>query len=264
VEIPSCVYEFGAKMELVKRINELKAKGNLVDRILGALSADEQVPEILRRLKIGETYDIIVEWLGRAQRHEYDVLSRRNSQQCAFETSDQEMESISSFQWTSVTSDLALLDHLFQLYFSWVHPVHTLFSEGHFVDSYRRQSNQYCSSILVNSICAMACHLCTNPEAAEVDFELLGYSFSDAVLASVDVEDRRITTIQAFAVLFMVYCTRGTGLRGSRYLDMARISLLEVVCSEIEGFSEVLMNTSRGIRGLCVYVICSVLLCKPR
>jgi hypothetical protein len=39
---------------------------------------------------------------------------------------------------------------------------------------------------------------------------------------------------------------------------MARISLLEVVCSEIEGFSEVLMNTSRGIRGLSVYVICSV------
>jgi hypothetical protein len=112
-------------------------------------------------------------WVGR----EYDVLSRKNSPQCASETSDQGMKSISSFQWTSVTSDPALLDHLFQLYFSWVHPVHTLFSEGHFVDSYRRQSNQYCSSILVNSMCAMACHLCTNPEAAEVHFELLGYSF---------------------------------------------------------------------------------------
>jgi hypothetical protein len=34
----------------------------------------------------------------------------------------------------------------------------------------------------------MACHICTNLEAAEVDFEHLGHGFSKAVRASIDAE----------------------------------------------------------------------------
>ena len=135
-----------------------------MEQILYALSTDERVSEILRRLKNGETYDSIVEWLGRASMDDFDISS-------TFVASDHEMGGVSSsFQWTAVTAESAVLDHLFQLYFSWVHPVHTLFSEGHFVDSYKRQSHQYCSSLLVNSLCAMACHLHTSANTDEVDF----------------------------------------------------------------------------------------------
>jgi len=35
--------------------------------ILGALSSSEQVAEILQRLKDGNTYDSIGEWLGRTE-----------------------------------------------------------------------------------------------------------------------------------------------------------------------------------------------------
>lgn len=47
-------------------MKELRAKVYSKEVILGALSTDEQAPEILQRLKNGETYDSIVEWLGRA------------------------------------------------------------------------------------------------------------------------------------------------------------------------------------------------------
>jgi hypothetical protein len=101
----------------------------------------------------------------------------------------------------------------------------------------------------------MACHIYTNLEAAEVDFEHLGHGFSEAARASIDAEDRIITTIQAFAVMFLVDCARGKALSGTPYLEIASKSLPKVVWSEVEGFVEVLTNTSRGIRSLCMYVI---------
>jgi hypothetical protein len=66
-QIPLCVYDARinyVKEELVKQIKELKAKYHLSELIPGALSTDEQVPEILQRLKAGEAYRSISEWLG--------------------------------------------------------------------------------------------------------------------------------------------------------------------------------------------------------
>ncbi len=233
----------------MKQIKELKVKDDLANQILGALSTHKQVTEILRRLKAGEAYNVIVEWLVQVPRHDDNT------------SSDQSPKSISSpLRWTTITSDQAVLDHLFQLYFSWVHPVYTLFSEGHFVDSYRRQSDQYCSSILVNFICAMACHICTYLEVAETDFKHLGYSFSEAVRAGIDAKDKRITTIQAFAVMFLVDCARGKALSGFPYLEIASKSLPKVVWLGVEGFVEVLKSTSRGIQSLA----CMILPCPRR
>ena len=215
--------------------------------ILRALSADQHASEILRRLKNGDTYESIVEWLGPSEGG--DVTSPTSSQHSALEHSDQEMDSTTStFHWTTVTSDSRALDHLFQLYFAWVHPVHTLFSEGHFVDSFRTNSRLYCSTVLVNAMCALACHLHTNAEPDES--EQLGKRFSDAVRADMDPHNGAVTTIQAFAVMFLVECARGSGLRASSYLKVA-ISLLSTVeVLEGDGFKEVLRNTRRGLRCL--------------
>jgi hypothetical protein len=236
----------------VKQIKDLRAKDHLTEQILGALSTDEQVSEILQRLKNGETYDSIVDWLGRAP---YEGLSPRISQHSTnFGTSDQEMTGTTTFRWSSVTSDSNILDHLFQLYFAWIHPVHTLFSEGHFVDSYKKQSIQFCSPILVNAMCALACHLHTVEDKDSIDFEQLGVSFSDAVRSSIDPEDRTLTTIQAFAVLFLVDCARGRCLRASAYLKIASDAIPSVAFVDIDGFREVLKNTSRGVRALNAYL----------
>lgn len=258
VETSECIYEVHikhAKEELVKQIKELKAKDHLTEQILQALSTDEEVHEILERLKNGETYESIVEWLGRSPIEDLEALSPRTSHHSIFEASDHEMGGISTaFRWTSVTADSAILDHLFQLYFAWVHPVHTLFSEGHFVDSYKRQSESYCSPVLVNALCAMACHLHSVAEADELDFERLGDEFSDAVRQSIDPEDRSVTSIQAFAVMFLVDCSRGKALRASSYLKVASNSLSNSSCQEIDCFAEVWKNTVRGIQNLNMLV----------
>lgn len=257
VETSECIYEVHikhAKEELVKQIKELRAKDHLTEQILQALSTNEKVPEILDRLRNGDTYEGIVELLGRSPMDDLETWSPRESQHSTFEVSDHEMGDLgsASFRWTTVTSDTAVLDHLFQLYFAWVHPVHTLFSEGHFVDSYKRQLDDYCSSILVNAMCAMACHLHSVADADEVDFEQLGLDFSDAVKSNIDAGDKTITTIQAFAVMFLVDCTRANALRASSYLKTATESLSIAVYAEHEGFPDVWKNTVRGIRNLSV------------
>lgn len=227
------------------------AKNHLSEQILQALSIDEKIPEILDRLQHGETYEAIVQWLGRSPTADSEALSPRESQHSMVEGTEMDLGS-PKFRWTTVTSDSNVLDHLFQLYFAWVHPVNTLFSEGHFTDSYKRQSDSYCSTILVNAICAMACHLHSSSEADEVDFEQLGREFSDAARASMDPDDMRLSTIQAFAVMFLVGCARGEGSRSYSYLKLATGSLPRVPYIDIDGFQEVLRNSARGIWNLNV------------
>jgi hypothetical protein len=256
VETPECIYEIHikhAKEELVKQIRELKAKDHLTDQILQALSTDEKVSEIIDKLKNGETYENIVEWLGRSPIEDYETMSPRESHLSTFE--DHELSGLLvTSRWTSVVFDNGVLDHLFQLYFAWVHPVHTLFSEGHFVDSYKRQSTSFCSAVLVNAICALACQLHTAADSDEVDFEQLAGEFSDAVRMTIDPKDRSITTIQAFAVLFLVDCTRANGLHACSYLQIAVGNLPLVTHQKVDGFADVWKNTVRGVRNLNMLV----------
>ncbi|KAJ5052033.1 uncharacterized protein L3040_001793 [Drepanopeziza brunnea f. sp. 'multigermtubi'] len=253
VETSECIYEVHikhAKEELVKQIKELRAKDHMTEQILQALSTDEKVPEILDRLKRGETYDSIVEWLGRSPMGEFETLSPRDSHLSLLDASDHEMTGVPANNWTTVTSNTAILDHLFQLYFAWVHPVHTLFSEPRFVESYQRWLDNFCSPVLVNAICAMACHLHTAADGDEVDYEQLGVEFSDAVRATLDPSDCRLTSIQAFAVMYLVDCARGHALRAVSYLKTATEYLPAVAFQDTDGFGDSWKDTVRGIRNL--------------
>ncbi|KAG9243582.1 hypothetical protein BJ878DRAFT_112552 [Calycina marina] len=250
-EASDCIYEVHvkhAKEELVKQIKDLLAKEHLTEQILQALSVDEQVPEILNRLKKGEPYAKTVEWLGRPLHKEFKQSPRDSY---AFLTSDYDMGGMTSrFSWTAVTKDTGVLDHLFQLYFAWIHPVHTLFSEGHFVDSYKRKSTMYCSSVLVNAICAMACHLHTASDKDTINFRLLGNDFTNAVRAETDSSDRSITAIQASAVMFLVLIARADALRATAYWKIAARGIPNVKVPDVEGFNEVWLATVCGIRNL--------------
>jgi hypothetical protein len=224
----------------------------MTDQLLQALSTDEKVPEILEKLKNGEAYESIVQWLGRPAMDDFETLSPRLSQHSTFDASDHEMGGVSStnFKWTPVTSNTAVLDHLFQLYFAWIHPVHTLFHEGSFVHSYRQQSEKYCSPNLVNAICAVACHLHSKADGDDFDFEQLGTEFSDAARSDIDTDGNDITTVQTFAVLFLVDCARANGLRAGSFLQVATSGLARVDYQQNEGFPEVWKTTVRGIRML--------------
>ncbi|KFY92211.1 hypothetical protein V500_04246, partial [Pseudogymnoascus sp. VKM F-4518 (FW-2643)] len=195
------VYDVHTKEDLMKQIHELRAEDKLNDRILKALQSDDQT-HVLYALRNGESLEGIVEGLDRALVGQ-ESSSPIDSLDFPFEDSDCEDQKL-GYSWTIVVRESALLDHLFQLYFAWVHPVSTLFSEGHFVESYRGHKHQHCSSLLVNALCALACHYHTPSGDDQVDYNQLVMQFAEAFRASFKPGDKSMTSIQATAVMFLV------------------------------------------------------------
>ncbi|TAQ83428.1 hypothetical protein B7494_g8248 [Chlorociboria aeruginascens] len=255
-DAPDCIYILHskhAKEELIKEAEELKAKYGLAKSILEALRNDEMVPEILERLKRGDKYEDIIERVGRTPDDDYETMSPSESQHSPFEASDQEGGGAgSAVSWTTVDPRQPVIDHLFQLYFSWVHPVHTLFDEGRFAQSHNHNVGEYCSSILVNALCAMACHLHRNKHDDHSNLGSLGEGFIEAVQAEIHPDDYKLTTVQACGVMFLVDCAEGRGLRGASYLKHALSILPSVIQLDSEGFAEVWATTIRGIRNLSI------------
>ncbi|KAL5348286.1 hypothetical protein ACLOAV_006768 [Pseudogymnoascus australis] len=256
-ETSPCVYEAHikhAKEELLKQIRELRDKNRLSERIFKTLQLGEKTPDILRALGNGDSIESIAESLGHPATEEQDGFSPIGSPSSLLGGSEYELgaQITSGFSWTTVTRESATLDHLFQLYFAWVHPVSTLFIEGHFVDSYGRQSQACCSSPLVNAMCALACHYHTQSEDSELDSDQLGIHFAEAFLAGFEPDDKSITTIQAAAVMFLVELGRGFGLRASSYLRLATESIAELSASSNDVLPSVLKKTIQGIRCLNV------------
>lgn len=196
----------------MKQIHELRAEDKLNNRILKVLQSDDQT-YVLYALRNGESLESIMEGLDRALMGQES--SPIDSLDFPFGGSDRDEDQKLGYSWTNVVRDSALLDHLFQLYFAWVHPVLTLFSEGHFVESYRGHKHQHCSSLLVNALCALACHYHTPSEDDEVDYNQLGIQFAEAFHASFEPGDKSMTSILATAVMFLVGLARGSGLRAS-------------------------------------------------
>ena len=234
----------------MKQIHELRAEDKLNDRILKALQSDDQT-HVLYALRNGESLESIVEGLDRALVGQ-ESSSPIDSLDFPFEGSDCDEDQKLGYSWTNVVRDSALLDHLFQLYFAWVHPVSTLFSERHFVESYRGHKHQHCSSLLVNALCALACHYHTPSGDDQVDYNQLGMQFAEAFRASFEPGDKSMTSIQATAVMFLVGLARGSGLRASSYLRLASDNIAEVSSSALNELSCVLKKTVQGIRCLNV------------
>ncbi|KFZ18707.1 hypothetical protein V501_01064 [Pseudogymnoascus sp. VKM F-4519 (FW-2642)] len=256
-ETTPCVYEVHikhAKEELMKQILELRAKNKLNERVIEALQSGDKAPDILRALSSDDSFESIVESQGRQPVEELDNVSPKGSPTSIVGGPEHEPRAQiqSGFAWTIVTHEPTVVDHLFQLYFAWVHPISTLFSEAHFVESYKGRNSRHCSSPLVNAMCALACHFHTQSEESELDPDQLGIQFSEAFLTGFDPDDKSITSIQAAAVMFLVELGRGFGLRASSYLRLATESIAELSASSNEEPPCVLKKTVQGIRCLNV------------
>jgi hypothetical protein len=242
--------------QLKEQIKELLVDDQLTKQILRALSTDEKVPEILDKLQNGSGYKNIVELLNCSAATEFETPSPTKMSYSISEVSDYDIGSPGpAFEmWTSVTSDSATIYHLLQLYFAHIHPVHTLFDKDRFFDSQKRHLKDFCSSTLVNALCAMACNLPTIINDSGINFAKLGLQFSESVKAEIDAEDRAITTIQAFAVMFLVDLSHSNALRAASYLKTASSILVRVEILEVDGFQEVWYDTVRGLQNLTVFV----------
>jgi hypothetical protein len=139
------------------------------------------------------------------------------------------------------------------LYFAWVHPVHMFFSERHFVDSFKNNNHIYCSSALVNAICAMGCRYCVAQGGDDVAVKRLGERFTQQVWVELRLE-KKMTPLSSvtYAIMFLVQLSEGQARTAFSHLRLAVESLREVdhnVWSE-----EAFQITFFGIHATNMYV----------
>ena len=108
-----------------------------------------------------------------------------------------------------------------------------LFSEINFLDCYFSGDDTYCSSALVNSICAMACNLLGRSQNETLqttsDHASLGEAFLREARSQILPSDiPRITTLQSFAVMFLVELSSGRARNAATYLRCAADNLEEL------------------------------------
>ena len=123
--------------------------------------------------------------------------------------------------WTNVTDDLAFVEKLLDLYFTWSHPFYVLFSRECFYKDFRAGRDKYCCSLLVNAICAYACHLTDDP-AGRTDpdnFRTAGdHFFAEARRLLFDDETPSLTTVQALCIMSMREPSTGRESNGFSYI----------------------------------------------
>ena len=229
---------------LVRDKLSLQQREEVQSVILDILTNNGHDKEIIRRLRSGDSQDSVAQWLlsqPELRRHIttlpqslqdlVDIVRRVEDLYNAYDSTFSLAEP--SYYWTHVTRSTALIHHLFKLYFTWVHPVHMLFSEGDFLTSFHDNDTTYCSSALVNAICAMGCHLLDNPlsDASSRDIATrTAYQDAMKLREGFMVEARshlppgsygQMTAIQAFAVMFLVELSSGKARNATGYLRCA-------------------------------------------
>lgn len=108
-------------------------------------------------------------------------------------------------QWTTVTSDGDLVEHLLALYFCWEYPIFATVSKEHFMEDFRKGHRRYCSSLLVNALLAVACRFSDRPSTRSNadDGTTAGDAFFEEALKLYRAEDNHLslTTIQALGMM---------------------------------------------------------------
>lgn len=134
--------------------------------------------------------------------------------------------------WTTVTNDIDFVNKLLKLYFTWSHSFYVLFSRECFYKDFESGRDKYCSSLLVNAICAYACHL-TNEPAGRTDpsnFRTAGdHFFTEAKrLLYEDDEIPSLTTTQALCIMAMREPSTGRESTGFRYMGRCMRMCIEL------------------------------------
>ena len=272
----TCHYEMHAKTAKEQMIQEIRrlrqenedleeqndglvAEKSWIEKIISSLRDDGQCVEILYRLKRGQSPQGIAEWLGRPLMHgiQLSPTSEIDLRDAIERYHKNFVEQKDPRYWTSVITDVALIEHLLSLYLRWVHPVHMLFDETQFMSSLRDCADVYCSASLVNGVCAMSCHLLHDilndgDKTRQIIATLRSRFMDEAIVLLKGVDSTKITSIQTYAIMFLVEVSAGNGLMASSHLRMATETL--VAKRTTEQSSESFEVTYWGIMTLHMYV----------
>jgi len=207
--------------------------------ILETIGSNGHDREIIKRLRAGESHHTIADWLVR-ENPDFGTLGLQSTPQSRlidvvklFETQCQEQDGLRRFdssdsevRWTRISTSQNLIGHLFDLYFTWVHPVYMLFSEMDFKKDFKDMEENYCSVPLVNAVCAMACNLLEGEHAYEqrksIEAGTLRDGFMNEARRTLLPDSyRRMTSIQTFAIMYLVEMSSGKARNAAGYLRSA-------------------------------------------
>lgn len=246
--------------------------------ILQTISKNGHDKEVVTKLRSGESHQEVADWLTQqvhVKRH-INIGPNNNSRRDLlnvvkdFENQYQDEDGLSrgkrarsndsDIAWTDVSSSQTLIGHLFDLYFTWVHPIHMLFSELDFKYSFRTNEGHYCSRALVNAICAMACHLLENegahspklPQGDIGDAATLREGFMNEARKHLTRNTyQEMTSVQAFAVMYLVEFSSSEARKALGYLRSAVENVISATKNQSMEAQEI---TAWGINTLNTYV----------
>ncbi|KAK4160469.1 hypothetical protein QBC43DRAFT_219765 [Cladorrhinum sp. PSN259] len=148
------------------------------------------------------------------------LICDRKAQELEHEAQSLSDIKVPSRPWTVVAGD-GLVSCLISSFFKWDNSLLMSFVDRDlFLRDMRGGSGQYCSSFLVNSICALRSLMSDRPKifnrAANIDLCAL---FSSEAKKQLELEAGRVsvTTIQGLLILYILSCCDGTNRAGSVY-----------------------------------------------
>lgn len=107
--------------------------------------------------------------------------------------------------WTSITSDLNLVQHLLALYFCWEYPTFASLSKEHFLRDFKEGRARFCSDILVNALLALGCRFSSLPNTRsnpDDPYTSGDHFFKESLrLFYQEEHHHKLTTIQALGIM---------------------------------------------------------------
>ena len=219
-----------------------------IEQIMKSLKDDEYTHEIVNRLKRGEPYQDIAGWLGRP------LLGKPGPDGLSAATQNQVSQAIRDYHdnlvenhdpryWTNATQDPQLIEHLVQLYLTWINPTHMLFDEEKFLNSFSNCTDLYCAPGMVSVMCAMACHLLhdggvDDKQTTDGINQLYKRFLNETKAFLTHLELHKMTTIQTYAIMFLAEFGSGHGLVGTSHLRRAVDTLIQKQTAEQAAESE--------------------------
>jgi hypothetical protein len=125
--------------------------------------------------------------------------------------SEQVMQSADT-QWTKVSSDKAMIEHIFALYFCWEHPIFHTLSREHFLSDLRTGTQRYCSHLLVNAMLALGCRLSAQKDSQsnpDGESTMGGQFFAEAKRLLAERRTPLLPAVQALGLMSLYEATCG-------------------------------------------------------
>lgn len=133
--------------------------------------------------------------------------------------------------WFRTPQDLEFIDHLFELYFTWVHPFYHPFLKDAFLSDFRNAKTDNCSAMLVHAILALGCHYSDRPEARSYPANPATAGdqyYVEAKKIAEDEEKPLLTTVQALAIMSLRETSQGRDSNGYQLTGRAVRMALEL------------------------------------